>query len=1086
MNRLRILLGVFCFLINHSLSAEETCQPVGKIASAQGNIEIQRNNSETWLPAALDQALCQGDTLRLGSNSRAALALINDAVLRLDQNTTIRLVNIVAEPKQKSWLDLLSGALQSFSRKPHLMNVNTPYLNGSIEGTEYALSIQGESTQLAVFEGTVIASNALGSVAVPGGSAANASKGSAPLLRTLINPREGVQWALYYPLVLQAGDPALAQAQQLLALGRADQAGAQLQSLLSLQPDNAQALSLLAIIQLVQNQNNAAIENAALATQLAPEAASGWIALSYAQQAQFDLHSAREAAQSATLAEPNNALAWTRLAELQAAFGDLKLALTNARKAVELQPQLARSHSLLGFTQLLQLDIEAALAEFELAITLDQADPLPHLGKGLGLIRQGELVEGRREIELAVGLDGNQALLHAYLGKSYYEEKRSDLAAIQFTTAQQLDPQDPTAPFYAAILQQSLGQPIAALQSMQTVVALNDNRAVYRSRLLLDSDQAARSASLGGIFSALGFEELALVEGWKSVNLDPGNFSAHRLLADSYAAKPRHEIARVSELLQAQLLQPINSAPLLPSLGESDLFLLTSSGPSKMSFNEYNSLFNRDGMNLLLSGLGGSNNTQGEEVVVNGILSQFSGSLGLSHFETDGWRTNAFQDDDIANLLLQAELAPGAGLQLEYRYRDTQFGDLGQRFLPDQFFPGQHNQVTRESVRLGGHLVFSPGSQLLGYVQYQETESSLVDEQWPEPEINVISAVSLWQPETNTAAELQHLLQRERWNLSSGVGYFHTDAQVDSTLFIYPPYIPDIGVDSVAETSPYDVRHLNAYSYARIELLEQMTLTLGLSVDDVSGDFGLDDKTKVNPKLGLVWNPVANTTLRAAAFSTLRRTLSSNQTLEPTQVAGFNQFFDDFDLTEADVYGLAIDQKFTPRLFGGIEYFYRDISVPQYGLGPNGETVDVPWEDKIASLYLAWTPSTHLAFSAKYFYEQFLRDPQQGVQDLERQRLPLQARYFFDAGLDLSLTLNYIETQGDFTGMLGDRLIAGDDSVWLTDAALNYTLPKRLGSVSLNLNNIFDEQYQYFEIDLSNVHIQPERNIFIKLTLTLP
>jgi hypothetical protein len=49
-----------------------------------------------------------------------------------------------------------------------------------------------------------------------------------------------------------------------------------------------------------------------------------------------------------------------------------------------------------------------------------------------------------------------------------------------------------------------------------------------------------------------------LVEGWRLLNIDPSNYSAHRFLADFYAALPRHEIARVSELLQSQLLQPVN------------------------------------------------------------------------------------------------------------------------------------------------------------------------------------------------------------------------------------------------------------------------------------------------------------------------------------------------------------------------------------------------------------------------------------------------------------------------------------------------------------------------------------------------
>ena len=126
---------------------------------------------------------------------------------------------------------------------------------------------------------------------------------------------------------------------------------------------------------------------------------------------------------------------------------------------------------------------------------------------------------------------------------------------------------------------------------MQQAIELNDNRAVYRSRLLLDADLAARSASLGRIYSDLGFQQLALVEGWKSVNTDPRNFSAHRFLADSYSVLPRHEIARVSELLQSQLLQPINITPIQPRLAESNLFLISAGGPGALSFNEFNPHF---------------------------------------------------------------------------------------------------------------------------------------------------------------------------------------------------------------------------------------------------------------------------------------------------------------------------------------------------------------------------------------------------------------------------------------------------------------------------------------------------------------
>ena len=130
---------------------------------------------------------------------------------------------------------------------------------------------------------------------------------------------------------------------------------------------------------------------------------------------------------------------------------------------------------------------------------------------------------------------------------------------------------------------------------------------------MLDSDAAARQSALARIYTDLGFQELALREGWKSVNTDPTNYSAHRFLADSYSVRPRHEIARVSELLQSQLLQPTNITPIQPRLAESNLFLISSQGPGGMSFNEFNPIFNRNRVALQASGLLGENDTVGGE-----------------------------------------------------------------------------------------------------------------------------------------------------------------------------------------------------------------------------------------------------------------------------------------------------------------------------------------------------------------------------------------------------------------------------------------------------------------------------------------
>ena len=67
--------------------------------------------------------------------------------------------------------------------------------------------------------------------------------------------------------------------------------------------------------------------------------------------------------------------------------------------------------------------------------------------------------------------------------------------------------------------------------------------------------------------------------------------------------------------------------------------------------------------------------------------------------------------------------------------------------------------------------------------------------------------------------------------------------------------------------------------------------------------------TRSTRRWASIWTPLAGHDVRAAVFRTLKRELISNQTIEPTQVAGFNQFFDDVNGTDAWRYGVGIDQK---------------------------------------------------------------------------------------------------------------------------------------------------------------------------------
>ena len=189
---------------------------------------------------------------------------------------------------------------------------------------------------------------------------------------------------------------------------------------------------------------------------------------------------------------------------------------------------------MLGFAHLIRIEIKEAKKAFNNAIRLEQTNPLAHMGLGIAMIRRGELANGRREIEYAASLDPNNALIRSYLGKAYFEEGRNKVAADQFDMAKALDPKDPTPWFYDAIRKQNENDPVGALEDLQQSIALNDNRAVYRSRFLLDQDNASKSADLGKIYNDLGFEQMAIQEAAKSLTDDPSNYSAHRFLADMY------------------------------------------------------------------------------------------------------------------------------------------------------------------------------------------------------------------------------------------------------------------------------------------------------------------------------------------------------------------------------------------------------------------------------------------------------------------------------------------------------------------------------------------------------------------------
>ncbi len=200
------------------------------------------------------------------------------------------------------------------------------------------------------------------------------------------------------------------------------------------------------------------------------------------------------------------------------------------RRRRVLEPNLSRTQTVLGFAYLMRVKTRRAKEAFEKAIGLDQADPLPRLGLGLAKIREGKLHEGGREIEIAASLDpaqrhrpelSRQDLLRG-------EADRAGRARVRDGQAARSQRSD-TLFLRRASRKQTTNRPVEALPRP----AAGHRAERQPGRLPLPPAARCRRGRAqrqpGRVYSDLGFQQLALVEGWKSVNTDPTNFSAHRL-----------------------------------------------------------------------------------------------------------------------------------------------------------------------------------------------------------------------------------------------------------------------------------------------------------------------------------------------------------------------------------------------------------------------------------------------------------------------------------------------------------------------------------------------------------------------------
>jgi tetratricopeptide (TPR) repeat protein len=893
-------------------------------------------------------------------------------------------------------------------------------------------------------------------------------------VRVGVGRREGLDWALHYPPLTGT---ALAEARARLAAGDAAAAQELAQgAAVDAEPARrADALALQAVIALARGETTEADRLSAEAAALAPTLPNAWLARSYARQAAFDLPGARTAANRSAELAPADGLVTLRLAELDLAAGDYRAARRRAQAALD-GPQAGLARRLLGFAELVGDNAPAAQAQFEQASAADPLDPLSRLGLGLALIRQDEVPAGRRQMEIAVSLDPGQSLLRSYLAKAYLAERRDHPAQAEFGRARELNPADPTPWFYEALGLLAANRPVEARAALEESIKRNDNRAVYRSKLQLDEDLAAREASSGRVYEALGFEQLARREATAALVSDPTDFSAHRLLADSYLGLPDHETGRLSELLQAQLWQPLSVLPLQPQARAEDLGIRQGAVSLRSGLNEYTPLFVRDGVSVLGSAVGGGDGLFSDDVMATVLAGPLSISAAQFRYTTDGFRDNADQDIDLYDLFAQWRVTPGTSVQAEARRSRQERGDIALYPFDDVGSPTLRQFDDRDTYRLGIRHSFSATNAVLASLQRQSVHVGRKDSV-PFPPIR-IDGQDRSRP---LMAEVQQVLTGARHAWLYGGGYYR--ANVDQTLDFEV-----FGFNIGPPPQRIRERHKNGYVYAYLDGPVDSRWTLGLAVDDVQAT--AVDKTRFSPKLGVTWALDGRTTLRAAALRAVKRELIGKGTIEPVQVAGFVQFFDDLVGTRSDRYALGLDRRVFDGLDVGGEASWRRLERPYVDFPGEDQTADA--HQQLHRLYTYWTPAPRWALRAEYRYQKgrygdelplAVESGNWGILDLRTHSLPLGVRYSHPAGWLADVAVTGYRQRGDFVLTTSDERRHASDNFWLSDARLAYRLPRRLGLLSVGVRNLFDSRVRFQDTDAQNPELYPERLLYGSVSL---
>ncbi|HXJ61252.1 MAG TPA: FecR domain-containing protein [Verrucomicrobiae bacterium] len=1126
-------------------------------------------NGTQWAPALVNQVLSPGDVLKTGERSTAVLGFGGKDAVNVDTNTLLRIE--AAAPEEAS-VGLLQGILHLFHRgPPGQSKVRSPTSAALIRGTEFQVQVDEQgATTLTLFDGVVEFTNGFGQLTLRGGQAARTEPGQPPVPAPFLEAVNLLQWRLYYPGVLHLDELRLSEEERrvltdsLAAYAQGDLLAALAAYPAQRQPDSADEKIYLAALLLslgrveqtlglLQNPGGpagadplrdslvnalrtviAAVKFQELtpppgAPELEPSATAA-LAASYYLQSRSHLEAARAAARRATELAPTFSFAWSRLAELEFGFGRVRAAEQAVEKSLALAPRNAEAIALQGFLLAARDRTEAALASFTRSIAIDGSLGNAWLGRGLCLIRQGHLEAGRRDLLVAAALEPQRAVFRSYLGKAFSESGDTTNAMKELRLARTLDPKDPTAWLYSALLNQQASRMNEAVGDLEKSKELNDNRSVFRSRLLLDQDRAVRGANLAGVYRDAGLLEVGARESSAAVANDYANHSAHLYLANSFSAlrdpklvNLRYETPTFSEYLVANLLAPVGESYLSPPLSQQ----------------EYSRFFDRDRLGLRVTANAGTDGSWSAAGTQYGRLDRFGYALDAAYRFDNGHRQNNEFRQLIGSAQFKHQLTPEDSFYFQAIGSEVKSGDVRQYYDDRQSSPTLHVEERQEPNFFAGfHHAWAPGVHTL-FLAAHLNDTLLVSEpnafvrtvlRDPSGTVSAqvdpaLSGFGLhYDSEFNAwSAEVQQLWQLPRHTLIAGArfqtGEADTRAVLNRDAAAFPPIFTD---PASAQKLTSDLERLSVYGYYHWQIAEPLWLIGGVSYDRLDYPLNVElppldsrqhVRDQVSPKAGLLWSPRADTTVRAAYTRSLGGVFYDNSVrLEPTQVAGFIQAYRSL-IPESvvgsvpgsrfDTYGIGLDHKFPSRTYLvldaewlqsdgqrrlGIFNFTNAFPFPPASPGTTPQTLD--YDERSFTATINQLVGESWSFGARYRLSR--AELQSDLSEIPRSVDPTTHQDESAFLHDLNLFAIYQHPSGFFgigetiwrsQSNHGETPAMPGDHFWQLNAFAGYRFLQRRAEVTVGVLNITDQDYHLNPLNLAN-ELPHERTFVIGMKLS--